>query len=259
MTILITGAPGNLGTRWCRSSRRRRAGPDRCHGSCMGRRGPGRPASPGPSGCSCSGRPSCSGSFGTESRPWRPPQPRSGTWSRSPIRGRTQPAGPPPGGRRPPRRLADGLDLHPGHLLPAEPVHHPRPQVRERDEHWVPAGKGRTAFVDARDVAARVHSVRSQEGTACILTDPAALTDDVRAAHWPHARDLGSFTRDHASPGRRPPWPLPERLASSTRPIGKEAACGRRCSRSCLPENRARSCLQAGPFDPAADPGLPRQ
>ena len=84
MTILITGAPGNLGTRWCRSSRRRRAGPDRCHGSCMGRRGPGRPASPGPSGCSCSGRPSCCGSVGTESRPWRPPQPRSGTWSRSP-------------------------------------------------------------------------------------------------------------------------------------------------------------------------------
>lgn len=54
------------------------------------------------------------------------------------------------------------------------------PEVRERDEPWVPAGKGRTAFVDTRDVAAPVHSVRSHEGTACILTDPAALTDDVR-------------------------------------------------------------------------------
>jgi uncharacterized protein YbjT (DUF2867 family) len=54
------------------------------------------------------------------------------------------------------------------------------PEVRERNELWVPAGKGRTAFVDARDVAARAHTVRSHEGPACILTDPAALTDDVR-------------------------------------------------------------------------------
>jgi hypothetical protein len=90
----------------------------------------------------------------------------------------------------------------------------------------VPAGKGRTALVDTRDVAARVHTARSHEGRACILTDPAALTDDVRRRTGRMPGTLGSFTRDHASPGRQPPWPLPERLASSTRPIGKEAACG---------------------------------
>jgi len=79
---------------------------------------------------------------------------------------------------------------------------------------WLPAGKGRTAFVDARDVAASppAHTVRSHQGTACIMSGPAALTDDVRrpVAARP---DLGSVTRDHASPGGQPPWPFPERLA----------------------------------------------
>jgi uncharacterized protein YbjT (DUF2867 family) len=48
------------------------------------------------------------------------------------------------------------------------------PEVRDRDELLVPAGTGRTAFVDARDVAARAPTVRSHEGTAGILTGPAA-------------------------------------------------------------------------------------
>ena len=64
-----------------------------------------------------------------------------------------------------------------------------------------------------RRVAARAHTVRSHQGTACILTGPAALTDDVRRLTGRPPRDFGSFTRDHASPGRQPPWPLPERLA----------------------------------------------
>ena len=76
------------------------------------------------------------------------------------------------------------------------------PPARAAPPSWTPA-----------TLAARAHTVRSHEGTACILTDPAALTDDVRRLHWPLARDFGSFTRDHASPGRQPPWPLPERLA----------------------------------------------
>lgn len=55
---------------------------------------------------------------------------------------------------------------------------------------------GRTAFVDARDLAAR-------PGTS------------------------GAWPATTLPPGRQPPWLLPERLVSSTRPIGKEAACGR--------------------------------
>ena len=66
------------------------------------------------------------------------------------------------------------------------------PEVRERDELWVPAGKGRTALVDARDVAARAHTVRSHEGTACLLTDPAAspTTDGGALAARPGLRGL---------------------------------------------------------------------
>ena len=100
------------------------------------------------------------------------------------------------------------------------------PEVRERDELWVPAGKGRTAFVDARDVAARRPHRPQPRGHGLHPDRPGRAHRRRTAAHWPLARDFGSFTRDHASPGRQPPWPLPERLASSTRPIGKEAACG---------------------------------
>ena len=79
------------------------------------------------------------------------------------LQGRTQPAGAPPGGRGPPTRLADGLDLYPAtYFLQNRSTTH-APEVRERDELWVPAGKGRTALVDARDVAARAHTVRSHE------------------------------------------------------------------------------------------------
>ena len=100
------------------------------------------------------------------------------------------------------------------------------PEVRERDELWVPAGKGRTAFVDARDVAARVHSVRSQEGTACILTDPAALTDDGRrrTGRMPGTSGASPATTHRLAAGHRgrslSGWPY------RRRPIGKEAACG---------------------------------
>jgi hypothetical protein len=52
----------------------------------------------------------------------------SATWSSSPSRGRAQPAGAASGRRGPPARLADGLDVRPGRLPPAEPVHHPRPR-----------------------------------------------------------------------------------------------------------------------------------
>ena len=123
-----------------------------------------------------------------------------------PIRGRTQPAGPPPGGRRPPSapRRWPGPSSGPPPSCRTAPPPTP-PEVHERDEHWVPAGKGRTAFADARDVAARVHSVRSQEGTACILTDPAALTDDVRRLTGRIARDLGASpaTRHRLAAGHR--------------------------------------------------------
>jgi uncharacterized protein YbjT (DUF2867 family) len=51
--------------------------------------------------------------------------------------------------------------------------------IRERDEIVLPAGRGRTAFVDARDVAAVAATVLLDEGhtaRACTPTGPAALT-----------------------------------------------------------------------------------
>ena len=142
------------------------------------------------------------------------------------LQGRTQPAGAPPGGRGPLAASPMAWTFIRATSFLQNRSTTSAPEVRERDELWVPAGKGRTAFVDARDVAARAHTVRSHEGTACILTDPAALTDDVRRRTGRSPGTSEAPPRDHASPGRQPPWPLPERLASSTRPIGKEAACG---------------------------------
>jgi hypothetical protein len=106
----------------------------------MGRRGPGRPASPGPSGCSCSGRPSCCGSVGTESRPWRPPRPGSGTWSCSPSGAERN--------RLVPHRGRGPLGASPmawtfiwaTSFLQNRSITHAS-EVRERDEFWVPAGR----------------------------------------------------------------------------------------------------------------------
>ena len=65
------------------------------------------------------------------------------------IQGRTQPAGTPPGGRGPPGRLADAWTfIGATSLLQNRSITH-APEVHERDELWVPAGKGRTALVDA--------------------------------------------------------------------------------------------------------------
>ena len=53
------------------------------------------------------------------------------------------------------------------------------PEIRQRGEIWVPAGGGRTAFVAARDVAAvaaRTLLEAGHEGAAYTPTGPAALT-----------------------------------------------------------------------------------
>lgn len=50
--------------------------------------------------------------------------------------------------------------------------------VRERDEIFVPAGDGRTSFIDTRDIAAvgvRVLTESGHEGKACALTGPETL------------------------------------------------------------------------------------
>gem|GEM_PF-5070976 len=80
---------------------------------------------------------------------------------------------------------------------------------------WLPAAKARIAFVNARDIAAspaRAHRPQPR-GHGLHPDRPGRAHRRRTAAHWPLARDFGSFTRDHASPGRQPPWPLPERLA----------------------------------------------
>ena len=54
-----------------------------------------------------------------------------------------------------------------------------RAEIRDRGELYVPAGRGRTAFVDARDVAAvafRALAESGHEGRAYTLTGPAALS-----------------------------------------------------------------------------------
>jgi hypothetical protein len=212
MTVPVTDAPGNVGTRCCRGSRRRRAGPDCCHGSCMGRRGRGRPASPGPSGCSCSGRLSCSGSVGTSSRPWRPPQPGSGTWSCSPP-GPNATGWCPTGRSRTPDAPRRWPGPSSGHLLPAEPVHHPRPRG-PRARRALGARRQEPHRLRGRPRRRRPRPHRPQPRGHGLHPDrPGRAHRRRTAAHWPLARDFGGFTRDHASPGRQPPWPLPERLA----------------------------------------------
>ena len=132
----------------------------------------------------------------------------------------------PPGSRGPPTRLADGLALHLGHLLPTQPVHHPRPRSA-RARRVLGARRRGLHRHGGRQRRRRPRPHRPQPRGHGLHPDRPGRPHRRRtAAHRPLARDLGSFTRDHPSPGRQPPWPLPERLASSTWPIGKEAACG---------------------------------
>ena len=81
------------------------------------------------------------------------------------------------------------------------------PEVRELDEIWVPAGRSsRTAHVDARDVAAvaaRALVEDGHEGMAYTPTGPAALTYDEIAGML--TRELGRPIR-YADPGMLAFW-----------------------------------------------------
>lgn len=81
------------------------------------------------------------------------------------------------------------------------------PEIRELDEIWVPAGRSsRTAHVDARDVAAiaaRALVEDGHEGMAYTPTGPAALTYDEIAGML--ARELGRPIR-YADPGLLAFW-----------------------------------------------------
>lgn len=76
-----------------------------------------------------------------------------------------------------------------------------RPDIRERDRLFVPAGAGRAAFVDVRDVgevAARCFAEPGHERAAYTLTGPEALSFDEVAALL--TRALGREIR-YARPG----------------------------------------------------------
>ena len=81
------------------------------------------------------------------------------------------------------------------------------PEIRELDEIWVPAGRSsRTAHVDARDVAAvaaRALVEDGHEGMAYMPTGPAALTYDEIAGML--TRELGRPIR-YADPGMLAFW-----------------------------------------------------
>jgi uncharacterized protein YbjT (DUF2867 family) len=81
------------------------------------------------------------------------------------------------------------------------------PEIRERDEIWVPAGRrSRTAHVDARDVAAiaaRALTEEGHEGRAYTPTGPAALTYDEIATML--TAELGRPIR-YANPGFLAYW-----------------------------------------------------
>jgi hypothetical protein len=79
------------------------------------------------------------------------------------------------------------------------------------------------------------------------------------AAHWPHAWDLGNFTRDHASSGRRPPWPLPERLALSTQAHRQGSGLRRAVLGVARPRTGPEVAFKQGAIRPCHRPGLPRQ
>ncbi len=86
------------------------------------------------------------------------------------------------------------------------------PEIRERDEIWVPAGRrSRTAHVDARDVAAIAARALTEYGHECKAytpTGPAALTYDEIAALL--TAELGRPIR-YADPGLLAYWRLMRR------------------------------------------------
>lgn len=91
-----------------------------------------------------------------------------------------------------------------------------------------PAGNGRTAFVDARDVAAvaaRALIEPGPEGTAYTPTGPEALTY-TQCVEIP----LRTFVRDTAAAGARPPCRPPELLPPAT-PSVTSVRCQQRSPR----------------------------
>lgn len=103
-----------------------------------------------------------------------------------------------------------------------------RPDLREHGELFVPAGAGRAAFVDVRDVgevAARVFAEQGHARTAYTLTGPEALSFDEVAALL--GRALGREIR-YARPGvvrylarlRRRGLPLTQAIVQAVLHVG---------------------------------------